>query len=64
MTGKEIYEIWAPENKKWVDWIRPVPFKYIDSDIKKNEVSTFNIPNIENCFKGFKNIALILDFPG
>lgn len=26
MTEKEIYRIWAPYGKKWVDWVRPVAF--------------------------------------
>lgn len=30
MTGKEIYKIYAPENTKWTEWVRPVPFVAID----------------------------------
>jgi len=26
MTAKEVYKIWAPVGKRWVDWVRPVPF--------------------------------------
>lgn len=26
MTAKEVYKIWGPVGKKWVDWVRPVPF--------------------------------------
>ena len=37
MIGKEIYKIWAPTNKKWVDWVRPVPFVMIDENYKVNE---------------------------
>ena len=26
MNAKEVYKLWAPFNKKWTDWVRPVPF--------------------------------------
>ena len=30
MFNREIYKIWAPTNKRWVDWARPVAFIGID----------------------------------
>lgn len=35
MIGKEIYKIYAPENAKWVKWVRPVPFAAIDRYSRK-----------------------------
>ena len=36
MVNKDIYKIWAPPQKKWVDWVRPVPFFAISNNIKKS----------------------------
>lgn len=35
MNGKEIYKIYAPENCKWINWVRPVPFVAIDTYNRK-----------------------------
>ena len=34
MKGKDIYKIWAKENSKWANWIRPVPFVGINENMK------------------------------
>ena len=34
MTNKEIYKLWAPVGKRWVDWVRPVPFVVIDDKVQ------------------------------
>lgn len=31
MIGKEIYKIYAPNDAKWTEWVRPVPFIAIDT---------------------------------
>ena len=36
MTGKEIYKIFAPQNTKWTEWVRPVPFVGIDTYNRKS----------------------------
>lgn len=30
MVGKEVYKIYAPDDAKWTEWVRPVPFVSID----------------------------------
>lgn len=64
MTGKDIYKIWAPYKKRWVDWVRPVPF--VDMDVEK-ELHAFIDYNIEPTLyakKLVKNTAYILDIDG
>ena len=41
MTAKEVYKIWAPTGKKWVEWVRPVPFLGIGQHSK-----TYVLPNM------------------
>ena len=41
MKGKDIYKIWAKENSKWANWIRPVPFVGINENMKIYEISDF-----------------------
>ena len=64
MTGKEIYRIWAPVHKKWVEWVRPVPFIDINEysgmyDFSNSTTSYINFIN-EKC----KDAAVIVDLPG
>ena len=47
MTGKDVYEIWAPVKAKWVDWVRPVPFALINVEFKSYEIGDFIIPTID-----------------
>lgn len=64
MTGKEIYKIWAPYKKRWVDWVRPVPF--VDMDVEK-ELHGFIDYDIEPTLyikKIDKNAAYIIDIDG
>lgn len=63
MIGKEIYKIWAPENTKWTNWVRPVPFVAIDMYNRRNEFNDFYIP--QNIFLNseMKNTAIIIDLP-
>lgn len=35
MRGREIYEIYAPKNAKWTEWVRPVPFVAIETYKRK-----------------------------
>ena len=64
MTGKELYRIWAPENAKWTNWTRPVPFIGIDDNFKPKGSYDYTIPKIEYVEKGKKNIAIMVDLPG
>ena len=31
MTGKDIYEVWAPAFDEWSPWVKPVLFAEIDA---------------------------------
>lgn len=46
MTGKELYQIWAPTNKRWVEWVRPVPFIHMDQPCSFYEVIDEELPEI------------------
>ncbi len=35
MNGKDIYKIYAPDNTKWTQWVRPVAFVAIDTYDRK-----------------------------
>lgn len=35
MNGKDIYKIYAPDNTKWTQWVRPVAFVAIDTYNRK-----------------------------
>ena len=64
MKGKDIYKIWAKENLKWANWIRPVPFVGINENMKIYEISDFVIPEIKYITEFEKNTAIIIDLPG
>lgn len=64
MTNKQCYKIWAPFNKKWVDWVRPVSFIEIKNNMVKINHSSFYLPYLKNLNKNDKSIAIIVDLPG
>lgn len=64
MTNKEIFKIWAPAGKKWVEWVRPVPFVEMNEYSKEYSVSSFVIPPLDFQDKDFVNAAIIVDLPG
>lgn len=64
MTGKETYRIWAPSGKKWVDWVRPVPFIGIDKPKNTHEFIDYTIPNINYLKELLKDTAIIIDIQG
>ena len=63
MTNKECYKLWAPFNKKWVDWVRPVPFININDNTKKYNPSNFMSYDFSFLENNENNIALIVDLP-
>ena len=63
-TNKELYKVWAPAGKKWVDWVRPVPFLEIDRYTKGYSVSTSHIPPVPFLKDASKDTAIIVDLPG
>lgn len=64
MTVKEIYKIWAPTGRKWVDWVRPVPFVAINECVKMYDFSDFTISGIDYIDNHYEGAALIVDLPG
>lgn len=64
MTVKEIYQIWAPPGKKWVDWVRPVPFAMIGEHSRQYGFSELTIPRIKPLPQVYADAAIIVDLPG
>lgn len=46
MTAKEVYKIWAPVGKKWVEWVRPVPFLGIGQCPKAYVLPNVTLPKV------------------
>ena len=64
MTVKEIYKIWAPFGKKWVDWVRPVPFVEMNYYTKMYNYSDFAISPVNYTDGTSKDTAFLVDLPG
>lgn len=64
MTGKEIYKIWAPSGKMWVDWARPVPFVEMGESTKLYSFSNIMMPTIDFLDENYRDAAIIVDLPG
>ena len=64
MTGKEIFQIWAPTGRKWVDWVRPVPFVAMNEYSKIYNISNATINTADYIDETFTNAAVIVDLPG
>ena len=63
MLGKEIYKIYAPNDAKWTEWIRPVPFVAIDTYNRK-PISNWLDRKVIFTEKYEKNTAIFIDLPG
>lgn len=64
LTGKAIYQTWAPSGKKWVDWVRPVPFIELHTQKKGYCVSELYIPEQIKVPQADGKTAIIVDLPG
>lgn len=64
MTAKEIYRIWAPVGKTWVDWVRPVPFMGIGEYSKQYACSSFQVPRPDVSNEIYRDGAIFVDLPG
>ena len=64
MTVKDIYKIWAPVGKKWVDWVRPVPFVELCEYTEIYSYPDFFIPAIDYVDSECDDTAIIVDLPG
>lgn len=66
-ADKEIYQSWAPNGKKWVDWVRPVPFVEMEHFQKgygfcgPADTNTYRVDYVD---EARKDVALIVDLPG
>lgn len=66
-TDKEIYKIWAPAGKKWVDWVRPVAFVEMEHfDKGYASYGTIDIGDypVIDADDVWKEAAIIVDLPG
>ena len=66
-ADKEIYKIWAPTGKKWVDWVRPVPFvemEHFHKGYGTCEVAGSAARRAEYANETWKDAAFIVDLPG
>ncbi len=63
MRGKEIYAIYAPEGARWTEWVRPVPFKAIDTYNRKL-VSNWLDREVIFLKQYEKDTAIFIDLPG
>ena len=51
MIGKDVYKVWAPYGEKWVNWVRPVPFNFMNEDIKNKcymNIKTYDLDYVKN----------------
>lgn len=64
MTNKEIYRIWATYGKKWVDWVRPVPFVGMNEISKNYGYTNLEVPNVNYLDENYEGAAIIVDLPG
>lgn len=62
MKGKELYEIYAPKNAKWTEWVRPVPFVAIDKYQRIN-TKPLSIKKIKFIDKYQSDTAIFIDLP-
>ena len=64
MTNKELFRIWAPLGKRWVDWVRPVPFIEIKETTQPFQPSHMVFPMLKELNVDDKKTAVIVDLPG
>jgi len=64
MTPDEIYEIWAPAESEWSQWVKPVLFAHLPaygngaSSVDRQEIAAASLPHNDG------QSALVLDLPG
>ena len=64
MTTHEIYEIWAPTESEWSQWVKPVLFAHLlaygngASSVDRQEIAAVSLPHNDG------QSALVLDLPG
>lgn len=63
MLGKETYKIYAPEDAKWVEWVRPVPFVAIDT-YSREPIADWIDRKAIFLSKYEEDTAIFIDLPG
>jgi hypothetical protein len=64
MTGKELFEIWAPNDSIWSQWASPALFAQIDY-AKADNSSQANVPEFPwHEQKARRDSAVVIDLPG
>lgn len=63
-VAKQLYKIWAPVGKKWVDWVRPVPFVGLAECSKAYSISDFDILPMDFLGAATGDTAIIVDRSG
>ncbi|MCR5187262.1 MAG: hypothetical protein K6D97_09195 [Clostridia bacterium] len=65
MIGEELYRIYAPPNAKWTEWVRPVPFVFIDRNAENVESASifFQKRNATHIFDYDSSTAIFVDLP-
>lgn len=64
MTNKEIFRAWAPLHKRWVDWVRPVPFVAMKDGYGSFRPVNLVLPCLSSLDPEDFSTAVIVDLPG
>lgn len=62
MNGLDIYKIYAPENTKWTEWVRVVPFVAINT-YNREPAQNWLIPIVNFIQKYDEKTAIFVDLP-
>lgn len=63
MSDKELFKLWAPRHKRWVDWVKPVVFTGIERVQPMTSPHHFVIPAISAIDYYAQDTAIIVDLP-
>jgi len=65
MTGRELYEVWAPAFDEWSPWVKPVLFAEID-DLANDtgSVDTLDQSGLRCSVEARRDTAVVVDLPG
>ncbi len=65
MTGKDLYEIWAPAWDEWSPWVKPVLFAEIEEPVSDTAPADVLRESDLHCGLGFRrDTAIVVDLPG
>ena len=61
---KEMFKAWAPAGKRWVDWVRPVPFVAMNEYSGLYHFTDMTMPTVDFLDQSCTGAAIIVDLPG